>query len=875
MAEQEIDYSTLPLSERVTHKIWKVRLGAYEELTKQFTTSASENDPCFRPYLNDPGLYKKVVTDSNVAAQEAGITSLVAFLQYGGPNTCLRLRGTLVAPLAEKGLVSMRAGTKQKTIEALMYFIELDTPDPVIEELLPILNNKLPKLVTGTVLALKEIIKAFGTRTVNPKSLVKAMPKLFAHSDKNVRAETSSLAVILYEWMGDSIKTVLFPDLKPVQQKELEEAFEAVKGTDPQQTRFLLSQQLAAQGTTSDSSSTAQDDQDEELDPMDLVDSVDVSAKIPDNFYALMASTKWKERKEAVDELFKIVSVPKIAEADFNDLTRTLAKCIAKDANVAVVTTAANCVEVMAKGLRTGFAKYRSVVAPSLFERLKEKKVSVSEALGAALDATFQSTNLSEFMEDSMEFLKSKNPQVKQETALFLVRCLKYIKVYPKSNEIKQICDASVGLLSDTAKPVRSAAAEVLGTVMKMIGERAMTPFINDLDDIRKQMIKEYFDTAEVRAKPEKTSAPTSAAAPKSASKTLGSVPSRARVGGASASSARKPGTTPPALSTRSGEGLNGGGSSGRTAKPISSSRTSRMSSSTSSTLRKKVESEATLPSSPRPAAPSLSSSGGASGSLSSRGGNNRGLAGMALSSSNSTSHSSVLSAVDKQELSDLRRAKEEWLSKSTEFEAQIDMLTVENARMKKALSEITKVNDQLTEENTRKDIDMKVKDSKLQRARIEAEASQALIMKLQKAVEDLKSENQLSSIPIMHEDPTVEEAMEIHDASDGITASEQTSRRTSVRKSIVPEEEKENGYLLSSRRESYHSGSQRLSMYASKDNLTSLSGSATGAAVSLASDLNGTSGNAGSVESWKRAAEVTNQLKARIEAMKARQLRR
>jgi len=38
----------------------------------------------------DSGLWKKIVLDSNVAAQQEGITALCAFLQYGGVNACLR-----------------------------------------------------------------------------------------------------------------------------------------------------------------------------------------------------------------------------------------------------------------------------------------------------------------------------------------------------------------------------------------------------------------------------------------------------------------------------------------------------------------------------------------------------------------------------------------------------------------------------------------------------------------------------------------------------------------------------------------------------------------------------------------------------------------
>jgi len=40
-----------------------------------------------------------------------------------------------------------------------------------------------------------------------------------------------------------------------------------------------------------------------------------------------------------------------------------------------------------------------------------------------------------------------------------------------------------------------------MGTLMKILGERAMNPYMDGLDDIRKAKIKEFFETSEVKAK--------------------------------------------------------------------------------------------------------------------------------------------------------------------------------------------------------------------------------------------------------------------------------------------------------------------------------------------------------------------------------------
>lgn len=68
-------------------------------------------------------------------------------------------------------------------------------------------------------------VRLFGIQTTPPPPLLKALPKIFAHSDKTVRAEGTLLTHTLYQYIGPAIETWL-ADLKPVQVKELKEAFE-------------------------------------------------------------------------------------------------------------------------------------------------------------------------------------------------------------------------------------------------------------------------------------------------------------------------------------------------------------------------------------------------------------------------------------------------------------------------------------------------------------------------------------------------------------------------------------------------------------------------------------------------------------------------
>lgn len=522
----EEDYSSLPLADRLVHKVWKVRLGAYEELGSLFSKSPNEQAECFAQY-SQPDLWRKVVTDSNVVAQEQGIAALAAFLEYGGAHAADSTRLAVVAPLAEKGLALARAGTKTATTNALLWYVELGEPLPVVEDLIPLLGHRMPKLVAGVAHALVEVYLQFGAKTAPPQPVLAVLPKLFGHADKNVRAEAVLLLVVLHRWMGDAFQLVIFSELKPVQQKDLTAAFE--KDSEPAvQLRWLRSQQQTQQlaGTDGDvdmdletAGVPAADEA--PLDPFDLLEPQDVLARLPADLTTRLGSAKWKDRKEVLEETHAVlVKAPRLnATADYLDLVRAFGKCM-RDANIQVVQLAANCLELMAKGLRQPFAKYMPLFLGAMLERTKEKKALVTEALSAALDASFAASGLSDVVDETVGACGHKTPQVKVELAKFLARCLATTPVPPTASEVELIMEGLPKLLSDPQAPVRTAAAEAVGTLMKITGERELTQYLGKVDESRMAKVREVYQTCEVKAAaapPPSRTAPAPARAPAAA----------------------------------------------------------------------------------------------------------------------------------------------------------------------------------------------------------------------------------------------------------------------------------------------------------------------------------------------------------------------
>lgn len=827
----------------------------------------------FRPFLNDPGLWKGAVADSNVAAQQDGIAALCAFLKFGGREHCTRTRSHTLTSLVEKGLSSTRAATKASALEALLLYVELDVAAPVIEELLPALSHKQPKIVAATVAALTAIYHNYGCKTVDPKPVLKVLPKPFGHADKNVRAEATNLAVEFYRWLREAMKPMFWGDLKPTQQTDMEAQFEKIKGEPaPKQERFLRSQQAAMSRAPPPGEGGAEEEDEleaegVEIDAFDLAEPQDVLSKVPANFHEQLASSKWKERKEALEALYTCLNVPRIKDADFGLIVHGLAKCM-KDANIAVVTQAAQCVEVLAQGLRKGFTKYRSVIQSPIMERLKEKKASVSDALGAALDQVFAATSLTECLEETIEFLKHKNPQVKEGTVKFLIRSLRTTREAPSKAEVGQISEAAKKLLAESSEVLRSSGAEVLGTIMKIMGERAMGPHLEGLDDIRKTKIKEFFETAEVKAK-DKPKPPPAPVAPKAA-------PAAAPKKMVKKVAAKKPPPAPsayaqqaplePQPTARSAAGLKKPAGLGlkppgkKVAPPLASPKRA---------IPSPVPVEEEAPPPPRA-------------------GLGRGLAGRSLAkapaanaappvSSMSPPPNAGLTALEKAELEELRLDKDRLLR-------QADELRQERSRLNSEIQELKNQNAQLIEDHTRDVLSIKAKETQLVRSRADAETAEAMCAQLRReqnrlkhalsAAERASNHSPSRELPSPGRDGAHGEAGTYRDSMygaplDGGRQDYRSRARMSMTSSIGEEFQNGTGAYgrnmlspdlepASNGRSSAASGSGRASP--APPSYTSERMSRTGGTAS---------GNGTGVESWKRAAEVTSALKAKIELMK------
>ncbi|XP_065333081.1 protein mini spindles isoform X1 [Cloeon dipterum] len=532
--EEDTEFTKLPVDEQCVHKSWKARVHGYEEAAKLFRQIPDEKAPEWNKYL---GIMKKFAADSNAAAQEKGLEALLAYVENAGPAG--RTVGEVMSNIVSKCLGAPKAKTKELAQQVALMYIEIEKQDAVMDELIKGFEQKNPKVVAACINTASMALNEFSHKVITVKPLIKEFPKLLDHRDKIVRDEGKALIVETYRWVGDGIKPQL-SHLKPVQVTELEAEFEKVSGEKAVAKRYLRSQQQRQQAAAAADEVDGEDAAEEEeeaappIDPLDLIDPVDILSKLPKDFYEKLEAKKWQERKEAMDELDKLLQNPKLEAGDYGELVRALKKIINKDSNVMIVALAGKCLAALANGLKKKFQTYASACVSSVLEKFKEKKQNVVTAMRDAIDAVSQNLTLEAMLEDITEAIeKNKNPSVKAETMSFLARY--FTKCTPQMLD-KKMLKAYVPLmlkcLNDPDAGVRESAAEALGTAMKLVSEKAIMPFIGDIENIKLQKIKECCDKAVITAKVGKRPAAAAAPKPKEAPK-------------AAAPPARKPASAP------------------------------------------------------------------------------------------------------------------------------------------------------------------------------------------------------------------------------------------------------------------------------------------------------------------------------------------
>ncbi|KAF1744079.1 hypothetical protein MXB_2712, partial [Myxobolus squamalis] len=385
--------------------------------------------------------FKRIPFDTNLPAQEKALDIILKIIKMN-LNVSKQISNELAPGIVSKCL-SSKPKLKAISAEIFLQFIENEDKTCVIAALKNGLSAKQPKIISACVDIFTQALKNFGPLEISFKSFVEDAVKLLEHGDKSY--------IIIYCDEG--------------------------KAYDHEEVDII--------------------------DPLQLIEPVDVLSKISEQFYTDIIEPKWQIRKECLDKAENILNTIKIsAEGDYSTFLAAIKRIITSDTNINVVVSAVKCIHFLSKGVGKPFSHHASSLLPLIIEKFKEKRGSIVEACRTCVDSLFYCLNIDSVLTIVFPYFKNKSPYVKEESLRYVGRIiLKNSKLLTKP-VYKIIVTEHSKILEDSVQSVREIAFDNLAQLMQIIGENNILMYLEGLDDIKKAKLNETFN---LKNKPEPT----------------------------------------------------------------------------------------------------------------------------------------------------------------------------------------------------------------------------------------------------------------------------------------------------------------------------------------------------------------------------------
>jgi cytoskeleton-associated protein 5 len=405
-----------------------------------------------------------------------------------------------------------------------MLLIELEQVEVVLEALLKATLNRIPKLALAATNALLMAVKTFGTPKVVPAgAMLKGLVPLFDAKDAKVRAAAKEITVEMTRWLGsDAVKRDLIDKMRDSMQADVNKAIASVEsGARP--SRFLRREQAAADAADVGASTSGAGPSDESTTMTNNAAGASTqAAAVPDaydyaepvsilplldrpgegenpKFWDGVVSKKWQERQYALQTLTRLASAPKLASADYGNVSKALKQVITKDSNVACIAEAARAAAALARGARKDWTREARALLPGMLDKLKDKTAAVIEALQSALAEYIKYCfELVDVVDDVCVALKHKVPKVQIETLKWLASSFEQISRAELTALHKAILPPIVKCTSASNGDARNAAFAAIASCAKASGGIKTIEFmLMDLDAGKRAKIEEMMMNVE------------------------------------------------------------------------------------------------------------------------------------------------------------------------------------------------------------------------------------------------------------------------------------------------------------------------------------------------------------------------------------------
>ena len=378
-AEAESDIK-LPLSEKIKNKNWKVRKNALDELSEKINELTSFDQNLFK-------ILSQILNEQHQGNLEEAVNILNSFLEKNIQisKECQPELNTIIKLLIEKCYSSSKQSLKDKSKDMIISFIEyLTSTETLVDNLITIMQSRNQKMSQGGVSISTIILTLFGDKVINYKKLSSALTALSDKCSPLIKQNIVEFFVELYKWIKKQVYPLIDKKVKDTIKKDIEKGIEQIEkqfgpAFFPDPTKFIGNKMKSEKNSNKN---IVEENGDIVMNDQTEIDIFTKKFGFDDKFVEKMLKPecKWKEKKDAFDQLTELLNPEKLKRKvkntnrlNFMDMVKQLLKQPNQSVKHSIIRSMGN----LCLALGNNFTVEAKELFPRIIENLSINKISI------------------------------------------------------------------------------------------------------------------------------------------------------------------------------------------------------------------------------------------------------------------------------------------------------------------------------------------------------------------------------------------------------------------------------------------------------------------------------------------------------------------
>ena len=292
---------------------------------------------------------------------------------------------TIIKLLIEKCYSSSKQSLKDKSKDMIISFIEyLTSTETLVDNLITIMQSRNQKMSQGGVSISTIILTLFGDKVINYKKLSSALTALSDKCSPLIKQNIVEFFVELYKWIKKQVYPLIDKKVKDTIKKDIEKGIEQIEkqfgpAFFPDPTKFIGNKMKSEKNSNKN---IVEENGDIVMNDQTEIDIFTKKFGFDDKFVEKMLKPecKWKEKKDAFDQLTELLNPEKLKRKvkntnrlNFMDMVKQLLKQPNQSVKHSIIRSMGN----LCLALGNNFTVEAKELFPRIIENLSINKISI------------------------------------------------------------------------------------------------------------------------------------------------------------------------------------------------------------------------------------------------------------------------------------------------------------------------------------------------------------------------------------------------------------------------------------------------------------------------------------------------------------------